>query len=449
MTARAAPSSAEAGAAAPSLRALLRLSAVGAWTLLWAAAWGVGRAAGGGDPWTARCRRRWARGLLRFLGVRYRVLGAVPDGAYLLATNHLGYLDILLLAAALPARFVAKREVRQWPVWGPLAAWTGTLFIDRERPRDARRVAGAVEGALRAGIPVALFAEGTSSPGDDVLPFRPALFEGAVTSGAPVVPASLTYRVPDDPAAARTNVCWWGDMTFAPHLVALAGVRRIEATLALGRAIPAGTDRRTLAAAAHAATTRLHHAITWRERPEMLSLHVHDAGLVSRANAALLRQGIDALTRMTERQFRHSPREDASPVGAHFRHVLEHYQAFLAGLDEGRIDYDARPRDQRLEQDPEIAVAAAEEVAVRLDLMEDRQRWDQVFINAASEAGLHGAHDWAASTVARELGFLLSHTIHHYALIRMLAADHGLRLDETFGVAPSTLQHRERVRCAH
>ena len=181
----------------------------------------------------------------------------------------------------------------------------------------------------------------------------------------------------------------------------------------------------------------------------MLTQHIHDTGVVARANAALLRQGIAAVAAMEEGQYCRSPRDDASPVGAHFRHVLEHYQAFLNGLGEGRIDYDARPRDPRIEEDTEVAVAVAEQIAVRLDLMEqDRPRWGQVFINAASEAGLTDAHDWAASTVARELGFLLSHTIHHYALIRLIAADHGVRLDADFGVAPSTLMHRERARCA-
>jgi hypothetical protein len=182
----------------------------------------------------------------------------------------------------------------------------------------------------------------------------------------------------------------------------------------------------------------------------VLTQHIHDAGVVARANAALLRQGISAFSTLAERQYSSSPREDASPVGAHFRHVLEHYQAFFNGLEEGRIDYDARPRDPRIEEDVEVAIAAAEEIAVRLDLMEEhRPRRGQVFINAASEAGLRDTHDWAASTVARELGFLLSHTIHHYALIRLIAADHGVRLEAEFGVAPSTLSHRERTRCAH
>ena len=183
----------------------------------------------------------------------------------------------------------------------------------------------------------------------------------------------------------------------------------------------------------------------------MLTERLHDADRVARANAALLRQGMDALARMERAQFIDSPRVDASPIGAHFRHVIEHYQAFLSGLDGGQVDYDARPRDRALEEEPALAVAAAESIAERLETLGELPRWRQLFINAASDAGLSDGHDWAASTVGRELGFLLSHTIHHYALIRMLAADHGMTLDPEFGVAPATLRHREseQVRCAH
>lgn len=183
----------------------------------------------------------------------------------------------------------------------------------------------------------------------------------------------------------------------------------------------------------------------------MLSERTHDTDLVARANAALLRQGIDALGQMGSEQFSTSAREDASPIGAHFRHVLEHYHAFLEGLEEGRVDYDARPRDRRLEDDPELAIASTEQVILRLEELAGRPRWRQLFINSASEAGAADAHDWTASTVGRELAFLLSHTIHHYALIRLLAYDHGIRLDADFGVAPSTLKHRElaAARCAH
>lgn len=251
----------------PSLTATLRLAGLGAWTLFWAALFGAGRVLGGGTAWTFWCRRRWSRGLLRVLGVRVAVVGRRPASPYLLAANHLGYLDVLVLAAELPVRFVAKSEVRRWPVWGPLAAWTGTLFLDRERPRDAHRVATAVERTLASGEAVSIFAEGTSSPGDAVLPYRPALFEGAVASGTPVVPAALSYRVPGDPGAERTKVCWWGEMEFAPHLLALAELPPIHATLAIGDPLPVAQDRKAVALAARDATEALHRTITQKEGP--------------------------------------------------------------------------------------------------------------------------------------------------------------------------------------
>lgn len=251
----------------PSFTAILRLAGLGVWTLLWASLFGAGRVVGGGNQWTFWCRRRWSRGLLRVLGVRVAVVGRRPAAPYLLAANHLGYLDVLVLAAELPVRFVAKSEVRRWPVWGPLAAWTGTLFLERERARDARRVATAVERTLAAGEAVSIFAEGTSSPGDAVLPYRPALFEGAVVSGAPVVPAALSYRIPDDPGAVRDKVCWWGEMEFVPHLLALAGLPAIDATLAIGEPLPADQDRKAVARAARDTTEALHRTITQKEGP--------------------------------------------------------------------------------------------------------------------------------------------------------------------------------------
>lgn len=251
----------------PSLTAILRLAGLGACTLGWAALFGAGRLVGGGVRWTFWCRRWWSRGLLRILGVRVSMVGRPPTPPYLLSANHLGYLDVLVVASILPVRFVAKSEVRRWPVWGPLAAWTGTLFLDRERARDAHRVATAVERTLATGESVAIFAEGTSSPGDEVLPYRPALFEGAVASGVGVVPAALRYRIPEAPGAVREKVCWWGEMEFAPHLLALAALPEIHATLAIGTPLDPDLDRKALALAARNATDALYRTITQKEGP--------------------------------------------------------------------------------------------------------------------------------------------------------------------------------------
>lgn len=256
MTAPAALSSAER-AGAPSLRALLRLGGLAGWTGLAAGVWAAGSLLGGRWRWTLHCRSLWARGSLRILKVRYRMRGAFPRGGFLLAANHLSYLDVLLLSATAPVRFVAKREVREWPVWGPLAAWTGTLFIDRERPRDARRVADRLSESLMRGEAAVIFAEGTSSPGDEVLPYRPALFAAAIASGRPVVPARIRYRVPARPGAERDEVCWWGEMEFGPHLLGLAALPAIDATLSIGAELPPGEDRQDLARRAHRATTEL------------------------------------------------------------------------------------------------------------------------------------------------------------------------------------------------
>ena len=256
MTAPAAPFSAER-TDAPSVRALLRLGGLAAWTGGAAFVWATGSLLGGRWKWTVRCRALWARVSLRILGVRSSVHGTCPETGYLLVANHLSYLDVLVLSATLPVRFVAKREVRGWPVWGPLAAWTGTIFIDRDRPRDARRVADRLSAALTAGEAAVIFAEGTSSSGDDVLPYRPALFAAAIESGSSVVPARMRYRVPDRPGAEREEVCWWGEMEFGPHLLGLARLPRIEAQLTLGAPLPPGDDRRDLAVRAHRATTDL------------------------------------------------------------------------------------------------------------------------------------------------------------------------------------------------
>ncbi len=160
----------------------------------------------------------------------------------------------------MPSRFVAKREVRSWPVVGLLAASVGTIFIDRTLKRDAVRVLDALAGAIADGDGVVVFAEATSSPGEAVLPFRPALLEWAARTGHPVHHASLGYRTPAPSVPAHLSVCWWGDMTFGRHLVALCRLPGIEATLRFGEAPIAERNRKQLA-------DRLHQAVSARFTP--------------------------------------------------------------------------------------------------------------------------------------------------------------------------------------
>jgi 1-acyl-sn-glycerol-3-phosphate acyltransferase len=181
------------------------------------------------------------------------VEGAVPRPPFFLVSNHLSYLDIVVFAAHAPARFVAKREVRGWPGIGFLAGTMGTIFVDRTVRRDALRVTDQLAAAIEAGEGVVLFAEATSSAGHSVLPFRSALLDWAARAGCPVHYAAVGYRTPPGAPPAQESVCWWGDMEFGSHLLALAGLPAIAATLRFGGEPINHHDRKRLASELHEA----------------------------------------------------------------------------------------------------------------------------------------------------------------------------------------------------
>lgn len=157
------------------------------------------------------------------------------------------------------------------------------------------------------------------------------------------------------------------------------------------------------------------------------------------ANLHCLEQAIELLERLPESAFARIDARHAKTAGPHLRHVLDHYSAFLSGLEGLRVDYDARERDLRLETEIPFALARLREIAgglvlVDLELLE-------MPIEIRLEAGGVEEEQWSRSTVRRELQFLLSHTVHHFALIAMVLERHGIQVSEEFGVAPSTLKH--------
>lgn len=182
--------------AAPSLARRLRAAwrlARGTLHLLWGvllvtATFGRADAAA-----RARHTQRWSATFLRLFGVRLLVQGTPRPGAKLLVVNHVSWLDIMAIDAVIPARFVAKSEVRHWPVFGQMATGIGTLYIERERPRDAMRVMHQMASALQAGETLAVFPEGTTSDGHTLLPFHANLLQGAISTTTPVQPIALRY----------------------------------------------------------------------------------------------------------------------------------------------------------------------------------------------------------------------------------------------------------------
>lgn len=162
-------------------------------------------------------------------------------------------------------------------------------------------------------------------------------------------------------------------------------------------------------------------------------------GLPLEGNRSLLRQGIVLLEGLSGSLY--ADRRGAwAPVGAQYRHVIEHYQALFSGLLTGRVNYDARARDPRLESSREEAIQATRECLGRLEMLEEHpDRSIEVQMDAG---GGTGRPEWRRSSLGRELQFLASHTVHHYAMIRLLLEGAGAGVDPLLGMAPSTLAHQ-------
>lgn len=205
-----------------------------------------------------RARRlvRWAGRLLATVGVQVVVKGrppAVRGGGALIVANHVSWLDIHVIHSQLPARFISKAEVRDWPVIGWLADKAGgTLFLERTRKSDARRMNELMAGHLRAGDCLALFPEGTTSDGQGLLPFYPGLFQPAVAAGAQVWPVLIRYL--DDNGRHCPAAAYFGDMNLLTSVRSIVATPRIVAEIEFLAPIGAhGLARKELAGRAESA----------------------------------------------------------------------------------------------------------------------------------------------------------------------------------------------------
>jgi 1-acyl-sn-glycerol-3-phosphate acyltransferase len=202
----------------------------------------------GSLPFGLACRnltRRMAwmqqlsRRLLRLFGARVRVAGAIPLRG-LVVCNHLGYLDVLAIGAVCPAIFVAKSDVRAWPAIGFLCRIAGTIFVRRDRRTAVAETTRDIARVLDAGVPVVLFPEGTSSDGSSVLPFKTALL--AAAERFPFTTAAISYELPGGSVA--DELCYWRDMTFAPHFWNVLGKPGFEVRLRFGESHVPCADRK-------------------------------------------------------------------------------------------------------------------------------------------------------------------------------------------------------------
>ena len=210
-------------------------------------------------PLTLEQRAEWlqdaARMILRALGIGSQVEGE-PPARGLVVANHLSYLDVIIISAAMPCFFVAKMEIDGWPYFGKAARTGGTIFVDRSSLESAMSVAEQISERLKLRVPVLLFPEGTSTDGAEVLRFHSRLIDPATTAGAPITAAALRYVI--ESGVEERELCWYGDEPFATHLWKVLGVTGFSAELCFGE--PRIYPHRRVAA------DRTHAEITaWRE----------------------------------------------------------------------------------------------------------------------------------------------------------------------------------------
>ena len=145
------------------------------------------------DEQQARAVEVWARGMLAIIGIEVRVKGHPAQGPVLMAANHISWLDILVMHAACHCRFVAKSEIRSWPLVGVLTTGGGSLYIERGSNRDAMRVVHQMAAALQQGQVLAVFPEGGTGDGVTLLPFHANLLQAAISADAPIQPIALQF----------------------------------------------------------------------------------------------------------------------------------------------------------------------------------------------------------------------------------------------------------------
>ena len=208
-------------------------------------------------PWAGvalreRLVRRWSARLLRICRVEVggQQAGHAPLQHALIVSNHISWLDIFVINSLHPCRFVAKAEIRAWPVVGWLAAQAGTVFIARGNRRDLRHIFQGLVDALGQRQRVAFFPEGTTASQGRLLPFHANLFEAAIDAGAAVQPVALAYL--DKRGGWHPAVDYVGATTFADSILNILGGEPVSARLYCLAPIPAeGAHRRELAQAAH------------------------------------------------------------------------------------------------------------------------------------------------------------------------------------------------------
>jgi 1-acyl-sn-glycerol-3-phosphate acyltransferase len=189
----------------------------------------------------------WARSFVKISGMKIEVIGKVPQPPFFLVCNHLSYTDIAAIRAVLKGVFVAKGEIEGWFLAGKIVRDMGTIFINRQNRRDIPRAGSEIIKRIDNGEGVVVFPEGTSTKGEEILPFNSSFLEFAAQTDLPVSYASLHYKTPPGELPASETVCWWDEKSFGEHLWYLFQLKSYTAVINFGDEPVHNPDRKVLA----------------------------------------------------------------------------------------------------------------------------------------------------------------------------------------------------------
>jgi len=199
------------------------------------------------ESWRNRCMRIWGKVTAKIFSMEINVEGTPPEPPFFIVSNHLSYIDIPVYSSVIKTTFVSKAEVKGWPLVGFMAQTLGIIFIDRRKRSDVSRVNQEISDQLNDLQGVILFPEGTTSPGFEILPFRPSLLQHAAETETDVSFAAIHYETSEKDLSAHKSVCWWGPTPMLKHLFLMGQNKKITATIKFGEHTVKNSDRKALA----------------------------------------------------------------------------------------------------------------------------------------------------------------------------------------------------------
>lgn len=198
------------------------------------------------EPWRNTLLKYWSRGICIILNMKVRIEGSAPEAPFVVVSNHVSYLDVVPLYGVLDCTFIAKKEIRSWPLIGFMAKTLGVIFINRSMRSDVDRVNREQMQTLNEYQGILIFPEGTTSDGSQILRLRSPLLQTAIDIGLPVHVVTLYYETANSDVPATDSVCWHGDISLGKHALKLAKTTRIECVVSISEKPVSGTDRKVL-----------------------------------------------------------------------------------------------------------------------------------------------------------------------------------------------------------